>query len=235
MSFDFASIYRSNREGLTVLVVGLDDETLGSKVPATPLWTAKDVFAHVTGVASDFTTGRLDGATTEPWTQRQVDERSDRTVLEIAAEWSELGPMIEAMLQASGRAMSAMVMDVVMHHCDVMGALGIRPAHDDEGLRLCLRASNAIAPRLDAAGLPALRIQTQGFDRVLGTGDHGITVREDAFEIARALFGRRSLDQIAAFDWTADPTPYLQHFSFFTPRKTALEEQSYELLLDRET
>ena len=115
-------------------------------------------------------------------------------------------------------------MDLVMHHCDVMGALGIRPPHDDEGLRLCLRASNAIGPRLDAAGLPPLRLETEGFDRVLGTGDAGTTVSGDLFEITRALFGRRSLDQIAAFEWSADPTPYLPHFSFFTPRETPLIE-----------
>lgn len=224
MSFNFPAIYRSHREALTALVLGLDDQTLASKVPATPLWEVKDAFAHVTGVASDFTKGRLDGATTDPWTQRQVAERSDRTVSEVAAEWSDLGPIIEAMLQASGRAMSAMVMDVVMHHYDVMGAAGIRPANNDEGLRLCLRASNAIAPRLDAADLPALRIQTEGFDRVLGTGPEGVAVRGDAFEITRSLFGRRSLDQIAAFDWSGDPTPYLPHFSFFTPRATPLVE-----------
>ena len=224
MSFDFPAIYRSNRERFTALVMVLDDHTLASTVPATPLWTVKDAFAHVTGVASDLTTGRLDDATSEPWTQRQVEERSDRTVADIAAEWSELGPTIEAMLEASGRAMSAMVMDVVMHHCDVMGVLGMRPPHDDEGLRLCLRASNAIAPRLDAADLPALRIQTEGFDRVLGTRQEGITVRGDSFEITRALFGRRSLSQIATFEWSADPAPYLPHFSYFTPREDPLVE-----------
>lgn len=224
VSFDFSAIYRSNREGFTALVLGLDDKGLAEPVPATPLWTMKDAFAHVTGVASDYTTGRLDNAPSESWTQRQVDERRDRTAADIATEWTDLGPTIEAMLQSSGRAMSAMVMDVVMHHCDVMGALGIRPPHNDEGLRLCLRASNAIAPRLDAADLPALRIQTEGFDRVLGTGVEGVTVGGDSFEITRALFGRRSLDQIAAFDWSADPTPYLPHFSFFVPRETALIE-----------
>jgi len=224
VSFDFPAIYLSHRERLTALVVGLDDDVLASTVPATPLWTVKDAFAHVTGVASDYTTGRLDDAPSEPWTRRQVEDRSDRTVQEIAAEWSDLGPTIEAVLQVSGRAMSAMVMDVVMHHCDVMGVVGLRSPHDDEGLRLCLRASNTIAPRLDAADLPALRIRIEGFDRVLGTGEEGITVSGESFDITRALFGRRSLDQIAEFDWSADPTPYLPYFSFFVPREAALVE-----------
>lgn len=224
MSFDFPAIYRSNREGLTALSLGLDIDALGTIVPATPLWRVQDVVAHLTGVASDHTTGRLEGAPGEAWTQRQVDERRDRTVDEITNEWATLGPMIEAMLGSSGRAMSAMVMDVVMHHCDVMGALGITAPRDTEGLRLCLRSANAIGPRLDAVGLPALRLETEGFDRVLGTGDAEISVRGDSFEITRALFGRRSLDQIAAFDWSGDPAPYAGVFSFFTPRESPLVE-----------
>ena len=224
MSFDFAGIYRSHRERFTLLVAGLDAETLAVQVPATPLWTVQDVFAHVAGVASDNTTGRLDGAPSEAWTQRQVDERRGRTTTEIAREWSDLGPTVDTMLEISGPAMSAMVMDVVMHHCDVAGALGARLPADDEGLRLALRAANAIAPRIDAASLPALRVETTGLDRVLGTNDEGIRVGGDSYEITRALFGRRSIDQIAAFDWSGDPTPYLPLFSFFTPRETPLVE-----------
>lgn len=224
MSFDFAGIYRSHRERLTLLVVGLDVRTLETQVPATPLWTVQDVFAHVAGVASDNSVGRLEGAPSEVWTQRQVDERRGCTPTEIAGEWSDHGSTVEAMLETSGPAMSAMVMDVVMHHCDVAGALGTRLPADDEGLRLSLRAANAIAPRVDAAGLPALRIRTAGLDRVLGTSDEGISVGGDSYEITRALFGRRSLDQIAEFDWSADPTPYLPLFSFFTPRETPLVE-----------
>lgn len=224
MSFDFPGIYRSHRERMSVLVVGLDSEALATPVPATPLWTVLDVFAHVTGVASDYSIGRIEGAPLEPWTQRQVEERRGRTPAEIEQEWLELGPTIDAVLTVSGPAMSAMVMDVVMHHCDVMGTLGIRVSAGDEGLRLCLRAANAITSRIDTAGLPALRIQTAGLDRVFGSGDEGISVRGDPYEIARALFGRRSLGQIAAFNWSGDPTPYLPLFSFFTPPDTPLVE-----------
>lgn len=224
MSFDFAAIYRSNREGLTSLVLELDDHALATTVPATPLWRVRDAFAHLTGVASDYATGRIEGAPGEAWTQRQVDERIGHTVHEIADEWAALAPGIEAMLESSGRSMSAMVMDAVMHHYDVIGALGFDAQRETEGLRLCRRAANAIGPRLDAAGLPALRIGAEGFDRVVGTEDAGMEVRDDAFEITRALFGRRSLDQIAAFDWSGDPAPYVTLFSFFTPRETPLVE-----------
>ncbi len=224
MSFDFAAIYRSHRERFSALVLDLDAHALATVVPATPLWTVQDAFAHVAGVAFDISVGRLDGVTSELWTQRQVDERHGRTPGEIEREWSDLGPTVEAILEAAGPAMSHMVMDVVMHHCDVTGALGIPAPREDEGLRLCLRAANAISAKIDAAGLPALRVETEGLDRVLGNGDASITVRGDSYEIARALFGRRSIAQIAMFDWTGDPTPYLPLFSVFTPRQTPLVE-----------
>jgi len=224
MSFDFAAIYRATRERLTAVLIDLDGASLRDPVPATPLWTVQDVFAHVTGVASDVTTGRMDGAVSDEWTQRQVDERKGRSITEIATEWSDLGPHVEALLDQVGPTMSATAMDVWMHEHDIYGALGTRVYRSGEGLRLCLRAANAIGPKLDAAGLPAIRLVTDGYDRSIGSGGPGLTVRGDAFEIARALFGRRSIDQIAAFDWTGDARPYLSLFSVFESRETDLVE-----------
>lgn len=224
MSFDFPAIYRSTRERLSSVVVELDGETLRTPVPATPLWTVQDVIAHVTGVASDIVAGRMDGAVSDAWTQRQVDERRGRSVDEIVEEWAEFGLLVESMLDDVGPPMSATVMDVWMHEQDVYGALQTPGHRGGEGLRLCLRAANAIGPRLDAASLPALHLHTDGYDRVVGTGQPGVAVGGDAFEIARALFGRRSLRQIAAFNWTGDPAPYLQHFSVFESRETDLTE-----------
>ena len=74
MSFDFASIYRSTRERFIAFVLGLDPADVDTTAPATPLWTIHDLIAHTTGVASDVVNGRMDGAVSEEWTQRQVDE-----------------------------------------------------------------------------------------------------------------------------------------------------------------
>ena len=41
-------------------------------------WTVFDVVAHVTGVMADITAGRLEGIDTQPWYDRQVDERRGR-------------------------------------------------------------------------------------------------------------------------------------------------------------
>jgi hypothetical protein len=53
-----------------------------------------------------------------------------------------------------------------------------------------------------------------------------LTLTVDPFELGRALSGRRSVDQIRAFDWSADPGPHLAAFTWgpFTVRETPLVE-----------
>lgn len=89
---------------------------------------------------------------------------------------------------------------------------------------MALRVGNAIGPRVEAAGLPALTVSTDGYDRVFGAGEAAAAVSGDPYEMARAFMGRRSFDQIRGFDWTGDPAPYLPHFSVFAPRGDDLAE-----------
>jgi uncharacterized protein (TIGR03083 family) len=51
-------------------------------------------------------------------------------------------------------------------------------------------------------------------------------LKVSSFELMRAMSGRRSLDQIKAFDWSIDPAPYLPAFQFgpFTTRPDPLPE-----------
>jgi hypothetical protein len=48
----------------------------------------------------------------------------------------------------------------------------------------------------------------------------------EPFELFRAMTGRRSIEQIKAYAWSADPAPYLPLFQFgpFTTRADALDE-----------
>ncbi|HEV7887762.1 MAG TPA: maleylpyruvate isomerase family mycothiol-dependent enzyme [Acidimicrobiales bacterium] len=61
-------------------------------------------------------------------------------------------------------------------------------------------------------------------------GDAGASaagsLKVSAFELMRALSGRRSLEEIRGFGWTVDPEPYLRAFQFgpFTTRPDALSE-----------
>src|SRR5207245_3870521 len=95
---DIAAAYADGRARISELVADLDEKEATTVVPGCPDWTVKDVVAHVTGICSDILAGNIGGVTTDPWTAAQVDARRPLPVSQIVAEWSELGPQIEAMV-----------------------------------------------------------------------------------------------------------------------------------------
>jgi hypothetical protein len=77
---------------------------------------------------------------------------------------------------------------------------------------------------MEQAGLAALHLHTEDYDRDFGMGAAEVTVSGNPYEMARAFMGRRSFQQIRRFDWTGDPEPYLPIFSIFPPRSDDLVE-----------
>lgn len=224
MSFNFAEIYRSTRLGLLTLAAELSDAEWMTLAPATPEWTVKDLYGHLTGVAADLLADNLEIVGSDEWTALQVAARADHSPQEVCAEWKTVGPEVEGRLAAIGSPLSSTVIDVWHHEQDVRNAVDRTANRSGEGLRLSLRAGNAIGPKMEQAGLAALHLHTDGYDRVFGIGNAEVTVSGNPYEMARALMGRRSFQQIRQFDWTGDPEPYLPIFSIFPPRSDALVE-----------
>jgi len=203
---DVARLYAETRERMSSLVSDADGAVV---VPACPAWTVKDVLAHVTGVCADILAGRLDGVATEAWTQRQVDERSSRSVAKIVAEWNEVAPQVEAICSNFGGVEVQWLMDTVTHEHDVRGALDKPGARDAEGLALGLEWLTMNIGQ-DVA---AVRIQTlEGDDLVMGKGEPNATVSAARFDMLRAVTGRRSEEQIASFHWDGDYRCHLEAF-----------------------
>src|SRR3954470_10073118 len=97
--------YRRIRERLVELSGSIDDATSSTIVAATPQWTVKDVYAHLSGEAADILAGRLDGVTTDPWTEAQVQARRDLSLAEVVDEWSALGPRMDQLIDDLDGAM----------------------------------------------------------------------------------------------------------------------------------
>ncbi len=224
MSFNFAEIYRSTRLGLLTLAAELSDVEWMTLAPATPEWTVKDLYGHLTGVAADLLAGNLEIVGSDEWTARQVAARADNSPQEVCAEWKVVGPEVEERLAAVGSPLSSAVIDVWHHEQDVRNAVDHTANRSGEGLRLSLRAGNAIGPKMEQAGLAALHLHTDDYDREFGMGEDEVTVSGNPYEMARAFMGRRSFQQIRRFDWTRDPEPYLPIFSIFPPRSDDLVE-----------
>ncbi len=207
-------------------------EVADRAVPACPDWTVNQLLAHMVGVVDDVLAGNLDGAGSDPWTAAQVERLGTAPVAELLDHWDAVGPQLEAAIPLVPPApASQMVFDVTTHEHDLRGALGVPGAHDSDGLAV---GFGFLAKSLDrlikGAGLPTLEITTSG--RVLTLG--GVPDGEEAqvhlagplFDLFRSFGGRRTLDQVRALDWSADPTPYLDAFfgGILKPPPTPLDE-----------
>ena len=218
---DTGALYAQVRGRIGELVRDLDEQGAATVVPTCPEWTVRDLVAHLTGVCADILGGRMDGVGSEAWTQRQVDERRDKSLVQIVDEWNEVAPQVEAIAEHFPNGADVQwVMDCVTHEHDIRCALGRPGARDDEAIARAVpwltgALANLPAFEGDGADAPAaFRIVTpEGDDLVMGVGEPEVTVRLPRFEVFRALTGRRSAGQIASYDWDGDHGRYLGAFS----------------------
>jgi uncharacterized protein (TIGR03083 family) len=211
-------LYASARERLCGVAEELSAAEAAAPVPTCPGWTVHDVLAHLAGSCADVLAGRIEGATTDAWTAAQVAARRDRSVEELVAEWTELAPAVEELSAAFPRAVAGgWVTDVVAHEHDVRGAVHKPGARDLPGVGAALEflVSFGLDGAIRALRLPALEVHAAGASWRAGReGTVSGAVEAPAFELFRALTGRRSEAQIKAFAWTVDPSPYLPAFAF---------------------
>lgn len=227
-----------------VLALAGEPGAADQRVPACPAWTVHDVVAHVTGLAADLVAGDMPYLDLlEQWrddsvanarddmTARHVATRRDRSVDELGDEWrgllGALGPLMRGEPSAGAPQFIDMILvtDLTVHEQDIRQALGRVGARDAAGVGIGLATYGfGVGYRLDSLGFPALALRYDGKERVLGTGEPGLAVSADKFELFRAFAGRRSRKQIEAFDWTGDPTPYLPVIPAYGEREDALEE-----------
>jgi len=241
---EIQDLYAAQQAGLIDLVDGAARTDV--PVPACPGWTVHDVLAHVVGLARDVTTGAMPEIDLlEQWrdpdvavardamTGEQVARNANRTVADLAAEWRDLlatlSPMLSGAVPFPAPAPFGMnavlVTDLAVHDQDVRGALGIPRDARAPGTSLALATYGfGVDYRVRQLGLPALRLRYEDKERVLGPGDPGATVTAEPFELLRAFAGRRSRDQILAYDWDGDPDPYVVLIPAYGERDDPLDD-----------
>jgi uncharacterized protein (TIGR03083 family) len=209
-------LYRAVRAKMLALAAGLSREKSELPVPALPGWSVKDAYAHLTGLCGDMLDGRMEGAGSAAWTAKQVAARSSQDLPDVCAEWLERGPALDAWL--TKHAATFVAFDVWNHHQDVRSAVGLRGERDRGQVDyVATEALDAFDGRFREAGVPALRVTTEGVDRNLGDGPPDATLTTTDYELVRILFGRRSVAQITNAGWTGDPAAYLDHLHLFDP------------------
>jgi hypothetical protein len=90
----------------------------------------------------------------QPWVDRQVAERSDRSVAELLDEGDAVGPAFEGLMGKLPHAFGGLVYDAVAHEHDLRGALGRPGDRDSAGVLAGLDVTIAVVERDLAANGP---------------------------------------------------------------------------------
>jgi uncharacterized protein (TIGR03083 family) len=206
-----ARLYQETRERISALVTGLDDAALSTAVAACPGWSVRDVVAHVAAVADDWADGRLSGPPTDEETAAQIARFVGHDVADILAAWTVAAARLDRMAETTGVAPP--LGDITSHEHDVRGAIGRPGARDTAAV---WHSSDRLLTNLRTP-VP-LRVTVEDGQYRSGPDDGAeIRLRTTRFEALRWRTGRRSRGQLAAMDWSGDPTPALDHLYLFGP------------------
>ena len=209
-----AAAYAGTRRRATELLRAAGPQVADRVVPACPEWTVAQLAAHMCGVCDDVLQGNITDAGSDPWTAAQVEAFAGTPLPGILDHWDEVGPQVEALIPAvPPRPTSQMVFDVTTHEHDLRGALDRPGGRDADAIVVGLGFLFwALDRAVRAADLDALEVTAANNVWTLGGGDPQVHLAGPPFELFRAFGGRRTLDQVRALDWSADPSPYLDAF-----------------------
>lgn len=222
---DYAQTYGALRRRVADLVRYADDEQLERHAPAAPEWRVRDIVAHLSGITADINAGNLDGVASDAWTARQVDARRDWSIERVLEEWDTEAAKVEAVMATLPEvAVGQMTMDAATHEQDIRGGLERPGARDGDAVTVGFDWGVAILASMADQAETTLLIQTDAGTAMVGNGARDVGVRAPRYELFRSMTGRRSADQIRAFDWDGEPAPELLVFPIFTPRETPLVE-----------
>ncbi|MEA2451523.1 MAG: hypothetical protein QOG04_233 [Actinomycetota bacterium] len=242
---DIADLYEGLRDQISEFVSGLDPQELETPVPATAGWSIRDIVAHQAADATyvingDFPReffeafGDADAVITlNDWTAGQLEERKGRSLEELLQEWKASSTEVATMMRGEKPwpdgilpfADRVLLTDATVHQQDIFGALDIERARDAAPIKVALSGYIAMMGlRLPPAELAPLRFDIGEKSYTSGDGEPAATVKASRFELFRAMSGRRSPEQIAAYDWDGDPEPYIPFFYPYGIRKDALVE-----------
>ena len=227
MEPDYAAAYEETRKRVDELARSLDEEQLARKMPATPDWSAKDLIAHMVGIATDISAGNVEGVGSPPWTQAQVERGRDRTLEDLLDEWGRLAPQISAGLNFLGRTMAGLfVGDLVTHEQDLRGGVGRPGARDSKALEIALDTyAFRFRRKVEKAGMAPVVISDGRNEWSWGDGEPGATVAGEPFELLRSLTGRRTPAEMQErLTWTGDAAAYLPLLPMYGIPETSLGE-----------
>ncbi len=203
------TLYREIRDLFLEQLEPLSTEQANTVVPLCPQWRVVDVVSHVCGLNADLVGGMRSGLGTEENTARQVAERADRTLADVAAEWRSYSERIEEIYEEIPAMAVALVADLVMHIHDVQHALGMEIDREGPGVaQAAARYVEVLKAQVTERLGVEIDITLTDVDAA-ATGSANLGLNATSFDFLRSIGTRRSRRQVEALGWTGDPTSVL--------------------------
>jgi hypothetical protein len=165
-------------------------------------------------LCEDWVDGRLDGYASEAWTANQVIRLAHVPLDDVLARWDRaLGAFIALPADpVMGPPARWAFGDAVVHEADIRGAIGSGRVPLD-AVALALKGQVARWRQVVAdAGIGTLLVRCPDLrDWWLGKHDdpRAVVVEAPAYEVFRAIAGRRSVEQVRSWAWSDDPSPFI--------------------------
>ena len=172
--------YLEFRERVVDLIRDIPESQASLSVPLCPDWEVSSLISHILGVPEDILAGRMEGVTTDAWTQAQVDRHEGESLSQLADTWLAIAAEFDVVLpHISSPINSQMVMDAVTHEHDLRHAVGRADAQDSLAVNVAL-------------GWLLNMVEGKAPGRAQELVDSGVS----RFELMRSLTGRRSVEQM---------------------------------------
>jgi hypothetical protein len=198
-----SELYRQAHRSFDELARTLTDDEWESPLPCTPMWTPREVLSHLAGIPDDALAGRMEGAPGETWTQAQVDRNAGFSVEELLDRWAAQADTFADALDSIGEGRPPI--DCHSHEHDIRQGIA-RPGHRDS-----LIVKVAAEGFVGGFDLP-FPVITEMVDGTIVTSSGAVAGRDpvtlrgvSSFEVFRSRLGRRSAEQVRAYEWSGDP------------------------------
>ncbi len=203
----YSAAYHGIRERVRALIGSASDAQLESMCPTTPAWRVRDTLAHLGGVPCDILAGRMENVASDEWTQAQVDMRTEWSIAKILDAWDDEGEQLVPIMEMFPIvSLGQMVFDAYTHELDIAHALGVVTDHSVDVAQYSFQWAVTVA---GPGTTQPLHLCTPNGEVAFGPAtDTSPTLTIDAFDFARAATGRRSANQIAAYESSAAIDPH---------------------------
>lgn len=172
--------YLEFRDRVVSLIREIPESQATLSVPLCPDWEVSSVISHMVGVPEDILAGRMEGVTTDAWTQAQVDRHEGESLSQLADALLATAVAFDVVLpHIPSPTNSQMVMDAVTHEHDLRHAVGRAGAQDSLAVNVAL-------------GWLLNMVEGKAPDLAQELLDSGVS----HYELMRSLTGRRSVDQM---------------------------------------